>query len=65
MISFLITMAILYYFGFYIMIFVVAIITEMLPYIKIGLIISIIYFAVKLFIKLFLYFKNKNKNKFK
>lgn len=59
MISFLITMAILYYFGFYIMIFVVAIIAEMLPYIKIGLIISTIYFAVKLFIRY------KNKNKFK
>lgn len=57
MISFLITMAILYYFGFYIMIFVVAIIAEMLPYIKIGLIISTIYFAVKLFIR----YKNKFK----
>lgn len=57
MISFLITMAILYYFGFYIMIFVVAIIAEMLPYIKIGLIISTIYFVVKLFLK----YKNKFK----
>ena len=63
MISFLITLAIGYYFGFAILLFIIAILVELWPYIKIALIILSIYFAIKLF----LVYRNKNKysNKYK
>lgn len=58
MISFLITLIIAYYFGAYILLFSIGLIAQLWPYIKIALIISAIYFTIKLFLK---YKNNKYK----